>query len=1235
MGVPSNFAVTAAPGGYLATWTNDSSLNPSNVLSMSLVYTTTEANSSFQTIVLQPTLSNAVLNQYLLANFPSGFTYQMSLQIASTDDNLSGASNVVEFSVVSVPSKPVFRVTAGDQLLFFTLLNASQLPITLADVETAFDGFEDLNKIEVSLSDKTAKTATNVSLLADPSNNFYRNGGFSLDTSLFTNLQNDHTYSVALTYFNSIGKSVISDTKFFTPSQLPIDMDTAAVETINVNKNGSGATVFWNAPSNALTGIQSISKVVSYSVWRAVVDASGVAGVASRILTDKAVDASGNNSDIQARDASLNYIPSVFDSVSYKYIWADTSAQNGIKYRYYLTAKNQYGSSTIKDSSSYADVLVGGLPGSPIVTSTPGDRQLKLKVDTTNGQLNGLTSTGKVYVKLYAASQMGLSDASQNALHGYDWAQMTLDASSCVTLVGLSSALNNGTRYGASVKIETQSNVLPASKYVSAAGALVNHSSPYKAPAVPTGLAISPLDASGNPLNGKLNLSWNNQTYLAVNGFGPDASVNFVITRHEGLDGSGNEINSVEFSPSPATKNSHQDTGLVNDKVYYYALKARVPNVELSRDIESVESTPEVVSAPFSKPASVTGLAADCSGNADIFVDWTNIADASANYELKLSRGNVVVALYPVTSRVVLSSALNNFVLGAEYTIEVRSVISRIGQLFYSNAVATTAIPFLTPGAVQDLQVSVSSQQIFAVWEKPLNMDASGVVTGVKITGYDIVLQNAFGIDISGGVYSTNDTTLYQLITGLTNGTTYRLRVLAKGNAGSSGTGKLVSGLNVNTGNVVVNSGPAAPILLTSEASDRTIKLNWVHSDATVNSFKIFQDYVLLNAPAPTLVNEGVYTNGQISGFKWSAIISGLTNGQTYRFEVIASKSNIDSVQDAAYTFDTPYKAPSAPTAVADPFAVGNNQIALNWGVPTDNGGSSSLLYKVQLYDTSNNSLSDASANLVGGYPQDNISSLSLFDNSRVQNGKTYYAKVFAYYSINGSTPTSTALRIPASGSIRVNEAPQDVSNLVVTSLDKSVKLTWTDPSGSVNYPYTTTKVFKLQGSPSAWVQIGAVSRVGTFTDSNLQNGETYNYLIRAEHSNSSAQQPAGIPSFATPAGAPIFEVSNQFNNVTHVGNVDFTLNYNRNGAQVISATLIGIDFNGVAKVVASANLGNQVALGAATFNGQPCLASETFRWTLPRVDGTNKIKDLLIIMTNSAGSKVVSWPVPPNAFDK
>ena len=642
MAPPSNFAVNAVPGGYQATWTNDSSLNLSNVLSMSLVYTTTEADALFQTIVLEPTIVDGiVINRYLLTDLPAGYTYQMSIQIASTDETLSGASDVYNFAVVSVPSKPVFKVTAGDELLSFSLLNASQNVISLSDLETIFDGFESLTKIEVSFSDKTDKSATNITIEADLSFNFYSDGGFQINKAMFTNIQNDHTYAVALTYFNELGKSVISDTKFFTPSQLPIDMDVAAVESINVSDTATGgATVYWNPPSNKLSGILSVSRIANYTVWRAVVT-DGKAGTAVVVL-DKAPVVENGNSTIQARDISGNYILSVFDNISYKFVWADTTAVIGTKYRYYLTAQNAFYSSTIKDSSSYADVLVGGLPLAPVVTSTPSDRQLKLNIDT-NSKFNGLESTGKVYVKLYAGSEIGLSDASQNALHGYNWSQMTLDASGCVHLVGLTSALNNGTFYGASVKIETQSAVIASSKYVSPAGSLSTQTSPYKAPGVPTGLIISPLDISGNPLDGKLNLSWNTQTYLAANGFGPDASVNFVIMRHEGLDGSGNKISSVTLENHPATLNSYQDTELVNDKVYYYSLKAKVFNNELIKDIISPESTPEVDAYPFASPASVTNLAVDCSGNADLFVEWSNIADESANYQLKLSKDNVVI----------------------------------------------------------------------------------------------------------------------------------------------------------------------------------------------------------------------------------------------------------------------------------------------------------------------------------------------------------------------------------------------------------------------------------------------------------------------------------------------------------------------------------------------------------------------------------------------------------------
>lgn len=1239
MAPPTNFAVRAAPGGYLATWDNDLSLNAANVVSMSLVYTTTEANAQFQSIALEPTVVGGdVISEYLLTNLPTGFTYQMSLQIASTDENLSGASEPVPFSAVSAPTKPVFKVTATDNQLLFTLLNASLVPITLADRKTPFDGFEDLTKVEIAFSDKTTGSARNLSILADASGNFYRDGGFTLSGSLFNNVQKDHTYAVALTYFNENGKSVISDTKFFTPSELPIDMETAAVESINVDRLATGgATIFWNPPSNNLSGIQSVSKINSYSVWRAVVtDAS--AGTAQIVLQDAMLDISGNNSQIQAAalDASgiviLNrFVPSLFDGVSYKFKWADTTAQNGTKYRYYLTAKTDSGASTTKDSSSYSDVLVGGKPLAPVVESTPGDRQLKLFVNTA-GKLNGLQSSGKVYVKLYSATQALLSDASQNALHGYNWSQLTLDASSCVTLVGL----NNGTHYRAGVKIETQSNVLPASKYVSEAGHLSRNTSPYKVPAVPTGLSISPLDVSGNPLDRKLNLSWNAQSYLAANGFGPDASVNFVIIRHEGLDASGNR--KFETPRYPGTLNRFLDTGLVNDKVYYYALEAKVNNVERGEDIFSPESTPEVAAFPFASPAAVSNVVLDCSGNADLFATWSAIADGSANYKLVLSKNNVVLdTLYPVTSGVVLSNSVYNFALGADYSVEVRSVISRNGNLYCSSPMSATGIPFLTPGAVQDLQLSISSGQIFAVWEKPLNMDVSGVITGVKIDNYDVVLQNAFGFDISANFSSTSD--LYKLITGLNNNTTYRVKIVARGRAGSNGTGKVVYGLGANSGDARVNQGPNPAVLLTSQGSDRTIKLIWVHADAEVTSFKVYQDNALLNNPTPEIKNEGLHNDGNIIGNKWSTTITGLTNGTSYYFEVIASKSGIDST--AAYRTDTPYKSPSAPTAVSQPFSVASNSLTLNWGVPVDNGGAGSggagpLKYKVQIYDTSNNTLSDASAATFVVQNQNNILQLTFTESSQVLNGKSYYANVYSYYNINSTDQTSAALRIPASGSIKVNDAPQNVTDLAVAAKDKSVVLTWVDPSSNVNYPYTTTIVQRSEDNTN-FVQIGAVSRVGSFTDSNLINGKPYYYKVIAQHSNSSAQQPSGVDVNTTPAGAPIFAVNNQWNNVDVSGNLDFKLRFNKNGASVRSATLVGIDFNGVA-IVRSFNVFNIRSLEAATFNGQPCLASETIEWTIPRIDNNNnnnKIKDLLFVLTNDAGSTVVSWPIPPNAFDK
>jgi len=1220
MSSPYLFAVTAVPGGYLATWTNDASLNHTNVISMSLVYTTTETDAQFKTIVLEPkVVKDLVISEYLLTGLLTGFTYQMSLQIASTMDGLSGVSDIIEFAVESVPSKPLFNVIAGDSQIDFSLLNASKKVISLDDLTTRFDGFESITMIKVSLSDKTAKLGKNITFTADASNNFYRDGGFSLNAiNNFSNLQSDHTYAVALTYFNEQGSSEISDTLFFTPSKLPVVMDVAAVEYIYFNKTSTGgAIILWNPPKNGLSGFRSVANVRNYSVWRALVDASGIAGVETNLIT-LAIDASGNNSAIQSRDASDNLIPTMFDAVSYKFKYNDTTSTNGTKYRYFITATNQYGQSTLKDISSCADVIVGGIPLAPGVTSTPVDRQLKLSVNTT-GKFNGLPSTGKVLVKLYAYSQKDLIDASQNALHGYNWAEMTLDASSCVTLTGL----NNGTLYDASVKIQTQSAVVASSKYLSPAGALSNSTSPYKAPSFPTGLRASPVDASGNPLDAKLNLSWDAKTYLVANGFGIDASVNFVIMKHEGLDASGNKINASELT-NTSTANTHQDTGLTNDKVYHYSLKAKVHNTELNMPVASAESTPVVAGFSFASPAAVTNLVADCSGNGDLFVTWTNIADASANYKLVLTKNNtladIIVTLDPTASGVILPDRLYNFTMGTQYSIAVSSVITRNGNKYDSAAVTTTGIPFLTPGAVQDLQLSVQDSNIYAVWEKPLTMDASGIVTGVTINSYDVILQDAFGIPIS--TTPINTSVLYHTIPA-TNGIRYIVKVVAKGLAGA----KVVYGVASSSESVVVNAGPVVPIAGHSEASDKTIKLIWVHTDSQVNTFKIFQNNVLLNNPNPKIVSEGVYNTGNIIGNIWSTTIKGLTNGKEYTFEVIASKLSVDSLPVSITA--TPYTATSAPMPADLPFAVSANSLTLNWKVP-EYKDDMTLFYKVSLFDTSNNTLSDASGVLVNSYPVNDISQLT-HNASNLDNGRSYFAKVSAYSKIGSSFsyPTSVPLRIPAYGSMKVNVAPPNVTNLVAAPKDKSVVLTWTDPSGVLNYPYTTTIVQRLNDS-SVYEQIGSDSH-GTFTDRNLINGKKYEYKVIAQHGNNNAQQANGVTSEVKPAGAPIFT----FNNVATINNIDFMLQYNRNGAAVTSATLVGIDFSGIAHVVASAVLESQTAAHSEVFNGESCLKTETYNWQIPHIAGNTKIHDLLFIMTNSAGSTVVSWPRSPNAFDK
>ena len=156
-------------------------------------------------------------------------------------------------------------------------------------------------------------------------------------------------------------------------------------------------------------------------------------------------------------------------------------------------------------------------------------------------------------------------------------------------------------------------------------------------------------------------------------------------------------------------------------------------------------------------------------------------------------------------------------------------------------------------------------------------------------------------------------------ITGLENGRSYSFTVAAHNIAGMSGNSSSVQAIPFTV--------PDAPNRPTAFQGDRQVTLNWTAPNSEGRSIDYYVVY-----------QDGTALPDHPAGL--STIIHGLTNGQTYSFNVSAHNL-AGSGQESIAVTATPSPAPTVPGAptglVATP---GNAQVSLSWTAPISNGGS-------------------------------------------------------------------------------------------------------------------------------------------------------------------------------------------------------------------------------------------------------------------------------------------------------
>lgn len=393
---------------------------------------------------------------------------------------------------------------------------------------------------------------------------------------------------------------------------------------------------------------------------------------------------------------------------------------------------------------------------------------------------------------------------------------------------------------------------------------------------------------------------------------------------------------------------------------------------------------------------------------------------------------------------------------GTTYSVKLRA-INAIGISSASEAVSAT--PASAPDAPR--QVSVSAGQTSAVisWAAPVSNG------GLAITGYT---AKAYTASIGGASAATCTTTaLTCSISGLTNGTTYYMAVVATNAAGSSvETSPRIS--------VIPAAAPGAPTLNSVSAGNSYLSVAFtagsVDSNAPITGYEYSTNGGTNWVPA--------------SGTVSPLLISPLTNGVTYSVKIRAL-SIIGSGAASAAVSGTPFTKPSNVDPGSISYTAGNGSVVVSWTAPTNNGSAITNSY-VTAFSAIATGNQSSTCNTAG-----TTTSCTLYG---LSNGTTYYVSI---ETVNGAGYSERSTpRVPVMpGNASTVTLASSITSLIV---GESITLTATVTAGAPGTVAFSNGGTALTGCGS----VSIVSNIATCTTTSLGAGAN---SIRASYSGSSS----------------------------------------------------------------------------------------------------------------------------------
>jgi chitodextrinase len=276
---------------------------------------------------------------------------------------------------------------------------------------------------------------------------------------------------------------------------------------------------------------------------------------------------------------------------------------------------------------------------------------------------------------------------------------------------------------------------------------------------------------------------------------------------------------------------------------------------------------------------------------------------------------------------------------------------------------------------------------------------------------------------------------------------------------------------------IVIPGTPNIPKQPVAKSVNGEVELSWTepwHGGAFIDYYKV---WVATEASGPyELVTQGSCA-GSISPALRSCTVSGLTEGVTYYFAIIAHNVVGYSARSVATAFK--FVIPTAPAAPTNVVAsIANESTEVSWLPPSDDGDSPILDYKV-FWATGTQTCSSSPCTITG-----------------LVNGTAYSFQVLARNEIGESSLSSPSESvIPAT-------TPDAPTNVTATIANKSSEVSWSTPAnnGSPILDYKVT-----------WTTGSQVCQSSPCTVTGLVNGTSYAFQV-------SARNEIGVSSLSSPS---------------------------------------------------------------------------------------------------------------------